>query len=280
MSVIKVLMLGDICAAPGRAIFQKHAARLKEHYKADALIVNGENSGSHGKGITSRIMKFFKHNGVNVVTSGNHIWALKEIYSYLKEHTDLLRPANFPSECPGVGVTTFEVAGCTVGVINVQARTFMREYVSCPFKAVDSLLTYLKSRTQIVLVDFHGEATSEKLGLAYYLDGRVSAVVGTHTHVLTDDARILPGGTAYITDLGMAGALNSMIGMKKEPIIQHLITQMPIRFEVETQGPMILTGVCISIDAHSGKAVGIESIKVIDEAIHLDDVDEFAEKRH
>lgn len=273
-------MLGDICAAPGRAIFQKHCAQLKQQYGADAVIVNGENSASNGKGITSRIMKFFKHHSVNVVTSGNHIWAQREIYSYLKANTDLLRPANFPSECPGVGVTTFEVRGYTVGVINLQARTFMREFVSCPFKAAESLLTYLKPRTKIIIVDFHGEATSEKMGLAYFLEGKVSAVVGTHTHVLTHDARILPGGTAYITDLGMAGALNSMIGMKKEPIITHMITQLPIRFEVETTGPMVLSGACISIDTTTGKAVGIEPIKVIDEAIVLEGPDEFDERKY
>ena len=155
----------------------------------------------------------------------------------------------------------------------------MREFVSCPFKAADSLLTYLKPQTNIILVDFHGEATSEKMGLAYYLEGKVSAVVGTHTHVLTNDARILPGGTAYITDLGMSGALNSMIGMKKGPIIQHMITQMPMKFEVETEGPMHLTGVCISIDTATGKATEIEPIKVIDEEIQLDGPDEYHEKR-
>jgi hypothetical protein len=278
MSVVKVLLLGDICAAPGRAIFQKHIAQLRERYGADALIVNGENSATNGKGITSRIMKFFKHHGVNVVTSGNHIWAQKEIYSYLKEHTDLLRPANFPSSCPGVGVTTFDVQGHTIGVINLQARTFMREFVGCPFKTAESLLTFLKPRTNTIIVDFHGEATSEKMGLAYFLEGKVSAVVGTHTHVLTNDARILPGGTAYITDLGMAGALNSMIGMKKEPIITHMITQMPIRFEIETAGPMVLTGVCISIETSSGKALSIEPVKVIDESMILDSSDEFDER--
>ncbi len=165
-------------------------------------------------------------------------------------------------------------------MINLQARTFMREFVSCPFKAAESLLTYLKPRTNIIIVDFHGEATSEKMGLAYFLEGKVSAVVGTHTHVLTHDARILPGGTAYITDLGMAGALNSMIGMKKEPIITHMITQLPIRFEVETTGPMILSGACISIDTTTGKAVGIEPVKVIDEAIVLEGPDEFDERKY
>jgi len=279
MAVLKVLMLGDICGASGRAMFQKHAARLKQQYGASALIVNGENSSATGKGITSRIVQFFKDHGANVVTTGNHIWAQREIYGYLKDHTDLLRPANFPSGCPGVGVTTFDVDGITVGVINVQARTFMRELVSCPFKTTESLLTYLKSRTSVILIDFHGEATSEKMGLAYFVDGKVSAVVGTHTHVLTHDARILPGGTAYITDLGMAGALNSMIGMKKESVIQQLITQMPARFDVETQGPMILTGVCIVIDTDSGKALSIEPIKIIDEDIVVDSVDEYDERR-
>ncbi len=280
MSMLTVLLLGDICAAPGRAIFQKHIARLREKYAADAVIVNGENSASTGKGITSRIMHFFKHHGVNVVTSGNHIWAQKEVYAYLNEHKDLLRPANFPTGCPGVGVTTFQAGNVTVGVINLQARTFMREFVNCPFRTAESLLTYLKPRTNIILVDFHGEATSEKLGLAYFLDGQVSVVVGTHTHVITADERILPGGTAYITDLGMAGSLNSMIGMKKEPIIQHMITQMPIRFEIDASPPLVMTGVCVRIDTSTGKAESIEPIKVIDNDIHLDAHDEFSEKRH
>lgn len=280
MSTLRVLLLGDICGPAGRAIFQKHSAALRNRYKADAMIVNGENSASTGKGITSRIMHFFKHNGVDVVTSGNHIWAQREIYSYLKEHKDLLRPANFPSGCPGVGVTTFEVGQFTVGVINLQARTFMREFVNCPFRTADSILTYLKPKTNIILIDFHGEASSEKMGLAYYVDGQVSAVVGTHTHVLTADERILPGGTAYITDLGMAGSLNSMIGMKKESIIHNLITQMPVKFEVDISPPMVLSGVCIEIDTDSGKALKIESVKVIDEDIHLDESDEFAEKRY
>jgi 2',3'-cyclic-nucleotide 2'-phosphodiesterase len=278
MAILKIVMLGDICAAPGREMFQKHIKQIMQEYGADALIVNGENSASNGKGITSRIMKFFKHHGVNVVTSGNHIWAQREIYSYLDEHDDLLRPANFPEECPGVGLTTFAVGDHTIGVINVQARTFMREQVACPFKTAQMLVDVLKQKTSLILVDFHGEATSEKMGLAYYLDGQISALVGTHTHVLTDDARILPGGTAYITDLGMAGTLNSMIGMKSEPIINHLMTQMPVRFEVETEGPMIMTGVCIHIDAVTGKALEIEPIKIIDEDIQLDGVDQFAER--
>ena len=265
---IRVLMLGDVVGAPGRAIFQKYSAHLREKYKAQALIVNGENS-ADGKGITPRIMRFFKHNGADIVTSGNHIWAKRDIYSYLQEHRDLLRPANFPSTCPGVGVTTFIAGAFTIGVINIQARTFMREQVACPFRTAESVLTYVKTKTNIIVLDFHGEATSEKMALAYYLDGQISALVGTHTHVQTADARILPGGTAYITDLGMAGSLNSLIGMKKEPIIQQMLNQMPVRFEVETQGPYVLSGVCITINSATGKATAIEPIYIVDDTIKL-----------
>lgn len=267
VSKIRILMLGDVSGQSGRAIFQKHIAHIIKDYNIDGVIVNGENSASDGRGITCKIMNFFKHNHVDVVTSGNHIFAKKDIYQYLATNKDLLRPANFPSECPGVGVTTFLCKNFTVGVINLQARIFMREQLSCPFKTADSILTYLKSRTNMILVDFHGETTSEKMGLAYYLDSRVSAVVGTHTHVPTADQRILPGGTAYVTDLGMAGALNSMIGMKKEAIINHMITQMPTKFEVETTGPMHMSGVWIDIDTSTGKALAIERVYIVDDSI-------------
>lgn len=272
MSNLRFLILGDIVGAPGRAILQKHIDNLVHKYGIDAVIVNGENSASDGRGINARIMNFFKHIGVDVVTSGNHIWAKNDIYQYLNEHRDLLRPANFPSECPGVGVTTITVQHFLVGIINLQGRIFMKEHVGCPFKTADSILTYLHDKTKIIIVDFHGEATAEKMAIAYFLDGRVSVVVGTHTHVQTADERILPGGTAYITDLGMAGALNSMIGMKKAPIIQSLITQMPVRFTIETEGPMLLTGIWVEVDAFTGKAVKIERVSVIDESIELENV--------
>jgi 2',3'-cyclic-nucleotide 2'-phosphodiesterase len=270
MEKIRLLMLGDIVGAPGRAILQKHISHVRDTYAIDAVIVNGENSASDGRGITSRIVKFFKHNGVDIVTSGNHIWQKREIYSYLTDHRDLLRPLNFPSACPGVGVTTFVKNGVTIGVINAQGRVFMRELVSCPFRAVESAITFLKPKTHIIVVDMHGEATSEKLGLAWYFDGQLSAVVGTHTHVQTADERILPQGTAYISDLGMAGTINSMIGMKKEPIIQNMLTQMPIKFEVETQGPVMLSGVWIDIDVTTGKALAIERIRITDEQVRFD----------
>ena len=209
-------------------------------------------------------MKFFKKCGADVVTSGNHIWAQRDIYSYLAENKDLLRPANFPSETPGVGVTIFSCKGERVAVINVLGRVFMREHVDCPFRTVESILTYLKHQTPLVFVDMHAEATSEKIGLAHFLDGKVSGVVGTHTHVPTADERVLPGGTAFVTDLGMVGALNGMLGMKKGPIIQHFLTQMPTRFEVETEGPGVISGVYIDVDTATGKAIDIKRVHVVD----------------
>ena len=262
-NVIRILCVGDVVGTPGCTILQKQLPALKEKRAIDAVIVNGENS-ADGKGITPRIMHFFRHNGVDVVTSGNHIWQKKEIFPYLAEHKDLLRPANFPSECPGVGVTSFLAGSTSVGVLNLQGRIFMREFVSCPFRAAESALTFLASRTNIIIVDMHAETTSEKMALAWFLDGKVSAVVGTHTHVQTADERILPGGTAFMTDLGMCGALNSMLGMKKEPIIRNMITQMPARFEVEENPPFVLSGVLIDVDKNTGKATGIESIRIID----------------
>ncbi len=267
---IKILFIGDVVGQLGQAVFQKHIDRIKKQYDIDGIIVNGENSHSLGRGITPRIVNFFKHNGVNVITSGNHIWARKEIIPYLTQHTDLLRPANFPSSCPGVGVTTFNCAGIVVGIINLQGRIFMKEYVDCPFRTADTHLTYLKSKTDIILVDFHAEASSEKIGIALYLDGRVSAVVGTHTHVQTADERVLPKGTAFITDLGMSGALNSMIGMKKDSVLPNFLTQMPSKFEVDIVPPALLSGAVIEIDSDSGKSLNIQRIRIIDENIHVD----------
>jgi metallophosphoesterase, MG_246/BB_0505 family len=263
MSYLRVLFLGDIVGTTGRVLFQKHIAALKAELKFDALVVNGENSAS-GKGITTKIMRFFKHNGVDVVTSGNHIWRHKDIYPYLDEHKDLLRPENYPSSCPGTGVTLFNCCGYEIGIINLQGRIFMREHLDCPFKTAESVLTYLKSKTNMIFIDFHAEASSEKIGLAWYLDGKISGLVGTHTHVQTADERILPGGTAYITDIGMAGSLNSMIGMQKESVLSNLLTQMPSKFEVEIAPPYIMTGVYIDVDPSTGKAVDIKRVKVVD----------------
>ena len=270
----KLLFIGDVCGIGGRAMLQKHLPALKEKYKATGIIVNGENSAGDGRGITSRIMRFFKHIGADLVTSGNHIWAKKDIFNYLTANTDLLRPANFPSGCPGPGLSTFMAGEILVGVLNLQARVFMREQVSCPFRAADSALTFLRTKTNIILVDFHGETTSEKAALANYLDGRVSAVVGTHTHVQTADERILPNGTAFITDVGMVGPLDSVIGVKKELIIEQILTQMPVRFQMQNEGPMVLSGVCIEIDNDTGKALMIERIRCIDDHLNIQEQEE------
>jgi metallophosphoesterase (TIGR00282 family) len=270
MATIRVLFIGDLVGAAGRAIFAKHIDRVRKKHAIDALIVNGENS-AQGRGITPKIAQFFKEHGVDVITSGNHIWHNKEIYSYLDSHKDLLRPVNFPPEAPGVGVTTFMCKGFTVGVVNVQGRIFMRELVTCPFRAMDSILTYLKIKTNIILVDFHAEATSEKQALGLYLDGRISALVGTHTHVQTADERILPKGTAYMTDLGMGGSLNESIGMRKEAVIQQFLTQLPVRFIAATSSPFVMSGVWVEIDTTSGKAVQIERVRIVDTELQVDD---------
>ena len=267
---LRILFIGDVVGQTGRAMFQKHIDRLREEHHIDALVVNGENSGSRGRGITSRIVKFFRHNGADVITSGNHIWYSREIYSYLDEHKDLLRPANYPSSTPGVGVVTFQVHNQTVAIINLQGRVFMKEHVDCPFRTVDSILTYLKDKTNLIFVDFHAEATSEKHGLAYYLDGRVSGFVGTHTHIQTADERILPKGTGYITDLGCTGSLNSMLGMKKEPIIENFLTQMPTKFVVDTSMPVVLSGAWMEVDTDTGKTTKIERIRIIDDRVNVD----------
>lgn len=258
-----IICLGDLVGEPGRMMLERHLPRLKEKYQPALVIANGENSAA-GKGITSKIMHWFKEQGVDVVTSGNHIWDKNEIYSYLANNNDLLRPANFASECPGVGMTVVRKGATSFGVINLIGRVFMRQLVSCPFKTIDSLLTYMKHHANIVIVDFHAETSAEKLALAFYLDGRVSCVFGTHTHVQTADQRILPNGTAYITDLGMAGSLNSSIGMDNEAMIKAMINQMPAKFEVCEKPPFVLSGIVINVSS-TGQAQTIERIYVVDD---------------
>ena len=270
MNSLRILFIGDVVGQTGRIMFQKHIDHVRNTYAIDAVIVNGENS-AQGKGITSRIAKFFKHNNVDVITTGNHIWDKREIYNYLDQNDDILRPANYPSGVPGVGVTTFTCKNQTIGVINVQGRVFMRSLIDCPFRTVQSILTYLKDKTNLIFVDFHAETTSEKMGLGFFLDGKVSGVVGTHTHVQTADERVLPQGTAFITDLGMVGSLNSMLGMKKEPIINHFLMQMPVKFSVDTSMPAVMTGAWIEVDIKTGKALKIERVYVVDHDLQIDE---------
>lgn len=267
MPNLRFMFLGDLIGFPGRALIQKWVPQLKEKHNVDGVIVNGENSSNRGKGITPGNVKFLKECGVDVITSGNHIWFKKEIYPILNERNDIVRPANYPSSCPGKGYTFFEVQNYSVAIINLQGLIFMRDHIENPLKVVESILTFIKSKTNIIFIDFHAEATSEKQLLATFLDGQVSGVLGTHTHVQTADERILPGGTAFISDLGCCGALNSVIGDRFNIILSHFLTQMPAKFEVETTGPMAIHGVVVEVDSKTGVAVKIERIKVIDDEI-------------
>ena len=273
MNTLRLLFIGDVVGAAGRAIFQKHIDKVKKAHNINAVIVNGENC-AHGRGITTKNVRFFKHNGVDVITSGNHIWRHKEIYPYLEENSDLLRPANFPEATPGVGVTTFVVEGHRVGIVNLQGRVFMKELIDCPFYKADAIVEKLREKTNLIFVDFHAEATSEKMALSFFLDGRVSGVVGTHTHVQTADERILAGGTAHITDLGMTGAFNSMLGMKKESIIHNFLTALPVKFTPDTTPPLVMCGAWIEVDTQSGKALKIQRVMIMDDEIHVGSEDE------
>ena len=257
-------MVGDTVGAAGRTVFQRHIETIKRDHGIDFVIVNGENS-AHGVGITPRICEFFKENGADVITSGNHIWHKKEIFPYLNGSQYLLRPANYPTGVPGVGVTIVSKFAVPFAVVNLQGRVFMREDLDCPFKTLETILTYVRDKARIVIVDFHAEATSEKQALATYFDGRVTSVVGTHTHVQTADERIMPGGTAYITDVGMAGAVNALLGMEARPIIQRFLTQMPAKFSVEMAPPYMLCAVIIEADTSTGRAVSIKRLMIIDD---------------
>ena len=262
MKTVRILCIGDLIGKTGVNLFNKHIATLKKQYAADLIVVNGENSAPNGRGITSAIAEDLFEHGANVITGGNHSFDQKEVYEYLADlEKPIIRPANYPTGCPGKGFFIVRLAsGKKLGVVNLQGRVFSRQLLECPFKMLETMLTFLKSQTNLIIVDFHAEATSEKAGFAYSFDGKVSSIFGTHTHIQTSDERILPGGTAFITDIGMAGSLNSMIGMKKEPIIHNLRTQLPVKFEVDSQSPFVLSGILIELDQESGQAVSIERV--------------------
>lgn len=264
---LKFMFIGDIIGSQGLDVFLKHLPILKEKYLLDSVIVNGENTGKNGKSTTDKIVNRLVAAGVDVVTSGNHIWENKEIYSFLNNTDKLIRPANFPSDCPGHGYAIYNINGKPIAVINLQGRGFMRETIDCPFRKAESLLTFLKTKTNIIFVDFHAEATAEKQALANFLDGKVTGFFGTHTHVQTADERILPNGTAYITDLGFCGAIDSIIGMEKEVIINKFITQLPAKFKPAAVPPFEINGIIVVVDSQSGNAQAIERIKIIDNEI-------------
>lgn len=258
-NTLKTIFFGDIVGSTGRALFKKYGLQLKEQYNADLIIINGENS-ADGKGITSAIVQELKNHGANLVTTGNHIWDKKEIISYMSTHDDIIRPLNYPPECPGKGYSILDFGTYKVAIINLMGRVFMRTHLDCPFRTGKALIEEIQKITPLIFIDFHAETTAEKLFCAYFFDGKVSGIVGTHTHVQTADNRILPEGTAYITDLGMGGSLNSMIGIKKENLYDAFLLQMPVRHEVDDKPPYILSGVCITTDIATGKSSHIERI--------------------
>ena len=256
---MNILMVGDVFGEPGRSALQKLLPRLREEHRVDFTVVNVENAAS-GFGVTPQMARAFLDQGVDVMTSGNHIWDRKEIVEYITRENLLLRPANFPAGTPGVGHITLKAGPHRVAVLNLMGRVFMHP-IDCPFRKADELLPELRKETPIILVDMHAEATSESVAMGWYLDGRVSAVVGTHRHVQTADERVLPKGTAYITDLGMTGPIDSVIGVDTDLILQRFLTQMPIRFEA-ARGPAALHGVIITVDPDTGRASEIRRLRV------------------
>jgi 2',3'-cyclic-nucleotide 2'-phosphodiesterase len=256
---MRVLMVGDVYGEPGRAAIQTLLPRLREQHAINLAVVNVENSAG-GFGVTPPMAKAFLEQGVDVMTTGNHVWDKKEIVPHIVKDNLLLRPANFPEGTPGVGYVTVKAGPYRVGVVNLMGRVFMNP-IDCPFRKADEIVAVLRKETPIILVDMHAEATSETLAMGWYLNGRVTAVVGTHRHVQTADERVLPGGTAYITDLGLTGPTDGVIGVDRDQIIQRFITQMPMKFET-ANGPAALHGAVITLDPETGRATDIERLRV------------------
>jgi metallophosphoesterase (TIGR00282 family) len=246
-------MIGDIIGRPGRQAVQKLLPGLKQQYGMGLVMANAENAAG-GFGLTPATAKELLNAGVDVLTSGNHIWGQTEIIPYLDGEMPILRPLNYPPGVPGRGY----IVNRQAMVVNLIGRTFMDD-LDCPFRAIDQLLAELKPKPPIIIVDFHAEATSEKVAMGWHLDGRVSAVLGTHTHVGTIDSQLLPRGTAYVTDIGMTGPINSVIGMDTGVVIQRFLTRIPHRFSVG-KGKTVFNAVLVRVDGNSGRAISIDRI--------------------
>ncbi|MCF8105009.1 MAG: TIGR00282 family metallophosphoesterase [Desulfohalobiaceae bacterium] len=253
---MRTLFLGDIVGKPGRKAVMENISCLRRDLGLDLILANAENA-SGGLGLIPKNARELHQAGIDILTSGNHIWKHREIYNFLDETGWLLRPANYPPDAPGRGYSLFAVNRLRVGVVNLLGRVFMSP-VDCPFRTAESILKELKQEADIVLVDFHAEATSEKKALGYYLGGRVSALLGTHTHVQTSDAQILSGGTGYITDLGMCGPCHSVLGMDPETVQRGFVQGLPQRF-VLAGGECRLQGVLLDIDAESGRTNSLQA---------------------
>ncbi len=256
--MLTILFLGDVVGEPGRRAVIARLPELKLEHGIDFTIVNGENAAG-GRGITGKITIDLLRAGVSVVTSGDHIWDQKDILSFINTEPRLLRPVNYPGGAPGSGSIVLETPKAKVGVINVQCRTFMQPILENPFHAVESAVTKMREETPNIVVDVHGETTSEKIALGRFLDGKVSAVIGTHTHVQTADEQIFPGGTAFLCDAGMCGPTESILGRSIEPIMNRFISNMPALFPVAA-GSVRLRGALLEIDQTTGRALRIMRI--------------------
>lgn len=250
--MLGILFIGDVVGRPGRRCLSEAIGKVKRRHRIDLVIANGENSAG-GTGITREVAEEMLRSGVDLITSGNHVWDKREALDLLNEERRIIRPANYPVGCPGQGWVTAEIGlpPRRVLVMNAAGRTFMPA-LDCPFAAVDRLLAEQAQPDDIIIVDFHAEATSEKAALAFHLDGRVSAVLGTHTHVQTADERLLPGGTAFISDVGMVGPRDSILGVEPEPVLHKFLTGLPVRFEV-ARGPVVFNAVYLQVDPSTSK---------------------------
>jgi metallophosphoesterase (TIGR00282 family) len=256
--MLTILFLGDIVGEPGRNAVITRLPELKERHALDFIIVNGENAAG-GRGITGRITIDLLRAGVSVITTGDHIWDQKEILAFIDTEPRLLRPLNYPDGAPGSGSIILETTKGKIGVINVQARTFMQPILENPFRSVHAAVTKMRNETANIIVDVHGETTSEKIALGRFLDGKVSAVIGTHTHVQTADEQIFPGGTAFLCDAGMCGPVNSILGRAINPIMNRFISNLPASFPV-AGGEVRLHGALIEINETTGRAMRITRV--------------------
>ncbi len=257
-------MIGDIYGKIGRQAVTQYIPALKTKYQLNLIIANGENSAG-GVGITKKTLDEIYNSGVDVVTSGNHIWDKKEIFQFIDHERYLIRPANYPPQTPGKGYCIFEVNNKKVGIANISGRTFMPA-LDCPFRKADEIIECLNQECDLILFDFHAETTSEKMAMGWYVDGRITCMVGTHTHIQTADERILPKGTAYITDLGMVGPWNSVLGVDRDLVIKKFLTGLPVKFDIAS-GPHVFCGLVIMIDDQTNQVQKVQRIMIREDEI-------------
>ena len=257
---MRLLFIGDIVGKVGREAITTYLSRLKQTYRPTVTIVN---AAAHGKGLTEKIYKDLLREGVDFMTMGNHTYGQRQIYDFIDSANRMVRPANFPEEAPGVGMRFIQINEIKLAIINLQGRAFMQD-IDDPFKKADELINEAKKETDYIFVDFHAETTSEKNAMGWYLDGRASAVVGTHTHIQTSDERILPGGTGYITDVGMTGFYDGILGINRHEVITRFITSLPQRHVVPDEGRSVLSGVIIDINKE-GRTTHIERVLINDD---------------